>query len=312
MKNKYTDYMDTLATSRCALVNDKRFPRRYTLIVREFHTEDISRIETEALMRNWIHETHGELLRIEREIIDEADRREKALGIGKYAETTHSPAEREKLRKGMYEHTISLLEMLQDNRYSSKSKIWEITKSKMSRKKFETSIAWLLKSELIAEIKIGKQTMYPLTTKGHDMLTTPLKDRVAITHYEHDWHCQQIIEQLKARGYIAVREYGYHKNDYFDTTINGKPTKVYEKIDVYAEQDGKHVAYEFINKAFNTLDFTVHKCLHNMEMDLLVIVCKTLPDMTKAREKIESTEFWKHSKEHLQGKIQYRTFNNLF
>ena len=144
------------------------------------------------------------------------------------------------------------------------------------------------------------------------MLTTPLKDRVAIAHYEHDWHCQQIAEQLKARGYKAIREYGVSEKDFFDTKIQGKPVRVYNKIDVYAEQDGKHVAYEFINKAFYTLDFTVHKSLHHMNMDELVIVCKTLPDLNRAREKIESSEFWKKSKDALQGKVKYRTFNNIF
>jgi predicted transcriptional regulator len=314
MKNRYTDYMDTLAINRCAIVKDFRFGRCYTLIVDEYHTEDISRDETEALIRPWIHEMHGSLLEEERRIIKEADRREKKLGIGKYAEAKPDSKEIDKLKTKMMDHTLAILKSIQDNRYSSKSKLWaQVNQAKLSsRKQFETSITYLIKNGLIAEVKIGNQVFYPLTEKGHEMITTPLKDRKAVNHFEHDWHCEKIAEQLHIRGYKPVREYAPVEGKFFDTKIQGKPARIHERIDVYAKQDGKDVAYEFINKAFYTLDVMVHKCLHVMEMDELVIVTKTLPDENKAREKIEASEFWKKAKDALAGKIKYRTFNNIF
>jgi len=299
MKNRFSDYIDKMPETGCAIVKDIRFTKPYLIVVPPFKTENISRDEVSDIMNPYLSHMHTKFEEAEKKAIKKAN----AIIAEMNKKSPPPKTKLKNLEKTMMPHTRKLLNLIAENQFAPKTELKTIAEMHdIKGKGFDKSLEWLKSQNLIKEIKIILKTspsiFYPLTKDGYDLLKTPTKDRIYDRTFKHTYICVKIDEHLQAQGYETQREYS-------------QGLDVNARIDVMAEKQGKKTAYEYTNTGFNYIEGTVHKCLIKMQMHALVIICDNQKLCQKAKDKIEGTSTLDKWKEQIKGKITYKTVRDF-
>ena len=217
------------------------------------------------------------------------------------------------IRKIIHPDTIMILRMLQKEPFTPRTELFN--KAGLSMKKFDTSINWLIKNNLISTVscKTSKKRtslFYPITEKGHDLLNTPLLKRKPATKlFKHSLYCQKVKECLQKKGFEAVTEYSQKGvSSFMAKSEDGKTMEIPQRIDVFAIEDGKKTAYEITISNFVNLNLTIYKCIAKMGMDELFIVCENKAGIEKAKRIVSTSEMPGQVKE----KVKYKQISDFF
>jgi len=299
MKNRYSDYIDKMPEKGCAIVKDTRFTKPYLIVTYPFQAEDISTDEVNEIMHPYLAHIHTKLQETEDEALKKA--REIIREINK--KNSPDAAQQKELIERMLPHTRRLLKLISRNLFAPKTELESIALThSIKNKEFNQSLGWLESKGIIKEIKITLKTtpskFYPLTKLGYDLIKTPKKDRVYDRTFKHTFICIKIEQYLQRKGHETVREYmqGLDKNS---------------RIDVMAKKDNVHIAYEYINTGFKYMAGTIFKCLIQMQMHALVIICDNQKAIAKAQEKAESDNTLDKWADQIKGKITYKTVKDF-
>ena len=107
--------------------------------------------------------------------------------------------------------------------------------------------------------KTGKADYFPLTDKAYDLFGTPAGLRISPRLFEHTMWCDWVRRWIVKRGWTAFVEYGKRG--------------VLKRADVYCRD--RDTAYE-ITRSFGNLVENVFKCLTELNVGTVVVVCETL------------------------------------
>jgi len=291
------EHLPKLPQMATAIFLDKRFNRPYeVLIVGDLEVVPITTAETGEIMRERIAEKHAQIIR------------------------RHKPHEIRHTREQLTEKfgTLSnkaqiVLELLGNDPFLYRKMLYD--KIEGNNQATEKEISWLIEYGFIQEIKCrtGKTAsadFFPLTSVGHDWLETPESHRrPQPSHFRHTYYILKVALHLRKQGHTVEIEYTPNR------TEDGEPTsfsvgtstdtsiEVYERIDVYSEQNGERVAYE-VTLSFSNLKHNIYKCFYKMDMDRVVVVCD-LGETNKAERMIESYNLSKEPKD-LRSMIEVR------
>ena len=218
----------------------------------------------------------------------------------------------EKLRQIMHQDTWFMLKCLQRDAYLFKTELFK--KIGVSKKKFDASINWLQKTEIIKSVscKTSRKTnaeFFPLTEKAHELLDTPRSQRKPHPdRFRHTYYEIILQESLEKQGYRPIREYALGAPEKLTITTAGREIEIYPRIDVYAEQDGVRTAYEVtLTLTTDAIMPNVIKCLKFFRVDRLYIVCENKAGIESAKEIIEKSNA---PEEHLK-KIDYKQVSDF-
>jgi len=225
----------------------------------------------------------------------------------------YTDEELDEIKKIIHKDTRQILETLQRNSFLYKTRL--LKEIGVHQNKFDASLAWLLKNRFIEEVKCKTgQTQpgrfYPLTERAHDFLGTPQHKRKPTPRmFRHTYYCLKVAACLKKQGYVPKPEYRpVGMDDFFETQKDGRGIKILQRIDVFAKQEGRKVAYE-ITLSFDNLILNVYKCFLRLDMDELHIVCekaKGNEGMEKAEKIINESVQLAKIREHHSEHIHYR------
>lgn len=204
----------------------------------------------------------------------------------------------EQIRKIIYSDTWQLLEILQKKPFMYRTEL--LKAAGVNQTKFTKSMDWLKKEsfieEMLCKVSTKDATFYPLTEKAHDLLKTPIEKRKPHPkRFKHTYYCERVKFLLEQQGIKAIREYG-----------SGD-----DRIDVYAEHEGKKTAYE-ITLSLRNLEHNILKCFVKFNVDELCIVCESLAEAKNVKERILKTEkIPEEAKEAIMDKIRYEAMNKF-
>jgi hypothetical protein len=274
-------YIEKLPDKGTAIFRDRRFDRKYLVqIPGDLKVESITKEKTQRLMKPFIESLHSEATERVRETHKKP--------VKEYTEDYF-----EKVRDIIHDDTRQILEVLQKRRFLYKTEL--LNEIGVNQKKFNASLNFLLKNKFIEEMSCKTKTkearFYPLTGKAHDFLGTPQHKRKPTPRlFRHTYYCVRVGAWLKKQGYEPKNEYRpVGLDDFFQTKKNGKDITILQRVDVFAKQDGRNIAYE-ITRSFDNLELNVYKCFEKLGMDELHIVCETKQGKEKARRIVEGSD----------------------
>jgi hypothetical protein len=278
------EYLPKIPAKGTGIVKDKRFTRPHLVwIPGDLEVIPITTAETTELMNDKIAEMHDAIRR------------------------KHKPHEIRHTREQLTERfgTLSnkaqiVLELLGNDPFLYRKMLYD--KIDGNNQATEKEISWLLEHGFIQEVKCrtaqkSSADFFPLTSVGHDWLETPESHRrPQPSHFRHTYYILKVALHLRKQGHTVEIEYTPERTkDGEPTSFQVEAVEIYERIDVYAEQNGERVAYE-VTLSFSNLKHNIYKCFYKMDMDRVVIVCD-LGETNKAERMIESYNLSKEPKD---------------
>lgn len=217
---------------------------------------------------------------------------------------SHIATELEKAHRIIWPETLQVLKACRDKWWLNRTPLLNCNN------KAKQSIDWLLKNGFIVEVQCHTSRtrtdtrFYPLSEKGHDLLKTPQNKRFPTPRlFKHTFYQFKLGAWLREQGYDPQREYYPPElGGFFKTQHKGKLSQTPQRIDVFAEQEGRKVAYEITLHEKNLI-MNVNKCFAKMGMDELHIVCETMADKESAEKKVKSSKdletIFRHHEKHI-------------
>jgi hypothetical protein len=265
-------YIDELPKQGTGIFRDRRFNRRYLVQV----PGDL------------------EIERLTEEEIDQL-RAQQPKPLSQES-SEPEPIEVAKLKKQslMQFDAMTILEILKKVPFTHKTALMQGLE--LSSDRMNSAKAWLQSERLVSTISCKSKTRdaeyLVLTKKAQISLNIPMSQRIAPSAFKHALYCEGVKNWLESQGYKAIREF---RGD----------GRYYERIDVYAEQNGRRVAYE-IQLTLNADDLmaNIRKCISLFRVHEVCIVCETMEGVNRAK-KIVSEQV---PAGHIEG-ITYRTIS---
>lgn len=241
----------------------------------------ISREQTERLMKAYIAVLHGDVAE-----------RIKAIQAEPVKDYTQEYLE--KIRQTIQPDTLKILHTVRDKWWLHATAIGMALGG--NHKKAKAGLEWLEKQGLVERVqcytaeKKPNTEFFPLTDKGHDFLQTPKEKRKPTPRlFKHTFYALKVKTFHRKKGRTATLEYRPPGIDeYFDTQLEGKPARIQQRVDVYAEIGGIKHGYEITLNTRN-LEANVYKCFLRMDLDEVHVVCEP-NDVEPARKKVTESK----------------------
>ncbi|MCP3933676.1 MAG: winged helix-turn-helix transcriptional regulator [Bacteroidetes bacterium] len=177
-------------------------------------------------------------------------------------------------------HGVNILSIISKNPFYSFNQLRE--QLKLSSSLFSDAVNWLENKELIEIQKIrsssrGKIPKYlVLTQTGQNALKIREKDRMSPSHFKHTFYEYRVQKHLESEGHKAFREWGLQP-DNIEAATN-------ERIDVFAIQNDKPIAYEITLTLDKSILSNIKKCLDIFKVTNIVLVCENDSAVNKAKQ----------------------------